>query len=217
MGKATFIALVVLLTSTSVAFAETDVEVGKEAGCNLNPVFVGEETFYEISGQVILNQRIIGLGMRCDEGNILRIEAMPQNSKSVIVRGNWQYAVIVLPADTTDFCIKVWYRPLKAGNMLLRVCQSGKRYFRANIWVRNVPPTHTKLDVNWDGIINGADVELVKHYIANPDQKDVGYHRCDVQHNGQVDEEDLRLVKTYASLAPPVRRNIRLITWGRIK
>lgn len=155
--------------------------------------------------------------MRAEEGQILWVEVIPEESKSVIVRGNWQYAIIVLPPHAVNFCVKVWYIPLRAGNMLLRVCQSGKSYFRASVWIRNVPSTHTRFDVNWDGEVDRKDVATVEYYLQHPNQQDIGYYRCDIQHNNQVDVGDLTLVREACVALAPAKRSANLTTWGRIR
>lgn len=219
----TLILVVAFSTSTSVAFSvtDTDVEVGKETGCNLNPAFVGEETFYEITGEVILNRRIIGLGMQADYGSILRVEVVPEKSTSVVIRGNmWEYALVVLPIDAVEFNVKVWYRPLRAGNMLLRVCKSGSDFYRASVWIKNVPVTHTKYDVNWDGELDRADIEAVQYYLKHPDQRDIEYYRCDVGGvKNVVDTTDLDLVTANVSSMAPRKHceHSSISTWGKIK
>ena len=187
-----FIASILLLFALPIiAVAKTTVEVGKEDGCNLTPIFQGQETYYGIEG----GSESAGLIEFGIDATITNVVVDPRSE----VLKNDKGLAIDIPTNTIKYSIKVFYRPEKAGLIEINISTN---LVDATIWLKVVPQgTPLPWDVNWDGVLSMEDATSMLSVLQKPTDSTT-YWRCDVDKNGKVERYDLYLVRQKLGLNP---------------
>lgn len=190
-----------------------EVEVGKDDGCNLDPILQGEEFWYGAEGGREMAGTEIKFRVNPAQVTIINLQALTEPRSEERGKSFSNEASFFIPNGTKRYELKVFYVPRISGLISIDI---EKSWINSRVWLKIIPSMKfLPNDVNWSGTIDRKDIRIIlqknwqririeERGELPPEilQSDIAYWRCDINQDKVVDRQDLFLARKALGLNP---------------